>query len=139
MFPTDTLYGLGCRPGDERAVARMYGVKGRRAGQAVGRDVLSLEDAAAASGPRTRERAALGATDRPDPAGLCLPAGKGCACPISRRAWPAVRIAILQTSANLTGGAEARRLADVPAEMRAARIWCWTGVSFPGWPRPSST
>ena len=29
VFPTDTLYGIGCRPGDEAAVARVYALKGR--------------------------------------------------------------------------------------------------------------
>jgi L-threonylcarbamoyladenylate synthase len=29
VFPTDTVYGVGCDPEDERAARRMYELKGR--------------------------------------------------------------------------------------------------------------
>ena len=46
-----------------------------------------------------------------------------------------VRSPVLQTSANLTGGPDPRRLADVPAERSApAPTWCWTAASCPGVP-----
>ena len=31
VYPTDTVYGLGCNPMDERAVARLFAAKGREA------------------------------------------------------------------------------------------------------------
>jgi L-threonylcarbamoyladenylate synthase len=29
VFPTDTVYGIGCDPDDEQAVRRLYELKGR--------------------------------------------------------------------------------------------------------------
>lgn len=34
IFPTDTVYGIGCKFDDERAIERIYKIKNRNAGQA---------------------------------------------------------------------------------------------------------
>ena len=40
LFPADTVYGLAVDPGNEEAIERMYGLKGRAAREAVGAHVL---------------------------------------------------------------------------------------------------
>jgi L-threonylcarbamoyladenylate synthase len=147
VFPTDTLYGLGCDPGSETAVQRMYEVKGRAPEKPSAVMFFRLEDALAALGelgPRTRSslarllpgpvtvivpdpgrRFALAGGDRS--VGLRVPRLEGALLPLA-----GVRTAILQTSANRPGGAEARRLADVPAEMRAAADLVLDGGELPG-------
>ncbi len=66
-------------------------------------------------GPRTRA-----AAERllPGPALLVLPGGVGLRVP-SVEALAGVRMPVLQTSANLTGGPGPRRLEDVPQELRS--------------------
>lgn len=44
-FPTDTVYGIGCRAGDEAALARLFEAKRRPAEKAVPILVASLEQA----------------------------------------------------------------------------------------------
>ena len=55
VFPTDTLYGVGCRPDDEAAVARVYALKGRPPDKPSAVMYFSV-DCAAAVGPRTTRR-----------------------------------------------------------------------------------
>ena len=154
MFPTDTLYGIGCDPGSETAVQRMYGVKGRAPDKPSAVMFFGLEDALAALGelgPRTRSSVARLLPGPvtvivPDPGGrFALAGGEGasaCAC----LAWRAPLLPLAECTRRFsrpapTGpeAAEARRLADVPAEMRAAADLVLDGGSFPAWPRPSST
>ena len=35
LYPTDTLYGLGCDPFNEKALERLFAIKGRSAGKGV--------------------------------------------------------------------------------------------------------
>ncbi|HTS33711.1 MAG TPA: L-threonylcarbamoyladenylate synthase [Thermoplasmata archaeon] len=44
VYPTDTLYGLGARATDRRAVARLEALKGRPAGQPLSVAVSSVEE-----------------------------------------------------------------------------------------------
>ena len=44
-FPTDTVYGIGCRVGDEAALARLFEAKRRPAEKAVPILLASLEQA----------------------------------------------------------------------------------------------
>ncbi len=44
VYPTDTLWGLGVRPNDRRAVARLYALKGRPEGMPVSVAVSSYEE-----------------------------------------------------------------------------------------------
>ncbi|MEX0710558.1 MAG: L-threonylcarbamoyladenylate synthase [Chloroflexota bacterium] len=59
-FPTDTVYGLGCRGGDPVALARLFAAKRRPAEKAVPWLVASLDEALAAgftADPRARSLA----------------------------------------------------------------------------------
>ena len=72
--------------------------------------------------PRGRYPLACGAD--PDTLGLRVPATCRCS-PAS--------LAVLQSSANLAGGPDARRLEDVPGgDPRRAPTSCWTPASCPG-------
>ena len=45
IFPTDTVYGIGCDPMQPRALARIYELKGREAGKPLSLHVASVEEA----------------------------------------------------------------------------------------------
>jgi L-threonylcarbamoyladenylate synthase len=149
LFPADTVYGLACDPLQERAVARLYELKGRPPARPAAIMFFALAPALAALGelgPRTRAalRALLpGALTvlLPNPAGRWpLAAGPGgtvlglrvplLAEPLA--ALGALELAVLQSSANLSGGSEARRLADVAPALRAGADLVLDGGELPG-------
>ncbi len=131
LFPSDTVYGLACSPDDAGAVERLYRLKGRQADKAAAVMFFSLEAALAALpelGDRTR-----GALGR------LLPGGVSALVPNPRHRWPlacrsdpetlglrvvsvpaigGTDVAVLQSSANLSGEPEARRLSDVDESIR---------------------
>jgi L-threonylcarbamoyladenylate synthase len=113
VFPTDTLYGVGCRPDSEEAVARVYELKGRPAEKPSAVMYFSL-GALPPVAPRTRA-----ALERllPGPVLVVLPGGVGVRVP-DFPALAGVSAPVLQTSANLSGGPDPRRLSDVPASIR---------------------
>lgn len=82
----------------------------------------------ASLGPRTRA-----AAERllPGPALLVLPGGVGLRVP-SVEALAGVRMPVLQTSANLTGGPAPRRLEDVAQELRSGADLVLDGGELPG-------
>jgi L-threonylcarbamoyladenylate synthase len=82
----------------------------------------------AALGPRTRA-----AAERllPGPVLLVLPGGVGLRVP-SVEALAGVPMPVLQTSANLTGGPEPRRLEEVPQELRSGADLVLDGGELPG-------
>ena len=136
MFPTDTLYGIGCRPDDEAALARVYELKGRPPEKPSAVMWFSLEPRCRRSelGPRTR--AALerllpgpGAGGASRWAGGAGAAAGGRSPPLAR-----VRVAVLQTSANLSGGPDPRRLSDVPGAIRDGADLVLDGGELPGAP-----
>jgi L-threonylcarbamoyladenylate synthase len=140
VFGTDTVYGLACEPDSKEAVRRLYAMKGRPPDKPAAVLFFDLELALAALpelGPRSV--AALRAlmpgpvtTLLPNPAGrwpLACGAGGGDVGTLGLRvpalmpgaaALAAVRWPVLQSSANLSGGPEARRLEDVPERIRGA-------------------
>ena len=152
VFPADTVYGLGCDPDSEPAVRRLYELKGRPAARPAAVMFFALDLALDALGElRPRERVALRAL-LPGPLTLLLPnrerrfplacgpdpgARKPSACayrrcrPSSSRSPPLER-PLLQSSANLSGGPEARRLADVAASIRAGADLALDGGALPG-------
>jgi L-threonylcarbamoyladenylate synthase len=145
VFPADTVYGLACDPESEEAVARLYALKGRPPERAAAVMFFSLEAALAALpelGPRTRaafETLLPGAVTLliPNPEGRFPPAGGGETLGIRVPALPAldaVARPVLQSSANRSGGPDARRLADVPAEIRAGADLVIDGGELPGTP-----
>jgi L-threonylcarbamoyladenylate synthase len=135
VFGADTVYGLACEPDDADAFRRLYALKGRRPDKpsaVMFFDPAVALDSLAEVGPRTR-----GALERllPGPVTLLLdnPAGRfplacgpdpgtlGVRVPALHEAaagLSAMKRPVLQSSANHAGGAEARRLADVPADIR---------------------
>ncbi len=149
VFPADTVYGLACAPESEEGVRRLYALKRRRPDQPAA--VLFFQPSLALAalpefGPRTRD--ALLAL-LPGPATLLLPnpAARFPLCcgpdgsvlglripaltpPIA--ALGAVRRPVLQSSANLSGEPEARRLADVDAGVRARADLLLDGGELPG-------
>jgi L-threonylcarbamoyladenylate synthase len=147
VFPADTVYGLACDPESADAVARLYALKGRPAARAAAVMFFALESALAALpelGPRTRA-----AFEALLPGGVTLlvanperrfplaggedPATLGVRVP-DLPALSAVGVPVLQSSANRSGGPDARRLADVPAEVRAGADLVIDGGELPGTP-----
>lgn len=152
VFPADTVYGLCCDPDDERAVRRLYQLKGRPAERpaavmffalpaavaALGEELAPAERAAVAAllpGPVTlllpnRARRFLPACGPdPDTLGLRVPA-----LPAALAALAAVARAAMQSSANLSGGADARVLEQVPRSIRAGADLVLDGGPLPGTP-----
>jgi L-threonylcarbamoyladenylate synthase len=151
VFGADTVYGLACAPDSVDAVARLYAIKGRSEDKPAAVLFFSLEPALAALpelGPRTRrlaERLLPGAVTLvlPNPRGrfplACGPdpSTLGLRVPAllpATAALAAVEAPVLQSSANPSGGADARRLVDVPAAIRAAADLVLDGGELPGTP-----
>jgi L-threonylcarbamoyladenylate synthase len=141
VFPADTVYGLACDPRSEDAVRRLYELKHRPADKPAAVMVFSV-DALPPLGPRTAAaaRALLpGALtlliDDPD---VRFPlAGGGRTLGLRVPDVPllaAVRVPLLQSSANLAGAADARRLQDVPASIRDRADLVIDGGELPGTP-----
>lgn len=152
VFPADTVYGLACEPDSKEAVQRLYMLKRRPPDKPAAVMFFALDLALAALpelGPRTAGalRALLpGAVTLllPNPAGrfplACGPDGVdvlGLRVPL----WPPalaaladVRWPVLQSSANLAGGPDARRLKDVPQYMREHTDLVLDGGELPGTP-----
>jgi L-threonylcarbamoyladenylate synthase len=149
IFPADTVYGLGCDPDQPRAVERLNRLKGRPPGQPAAVMFFTVE-LALQSLPqlKARERAAISAL-LPGALTLLLPNREGrfaLACgqdastigirvPLLRgelAVLRAVRTPLMQSSANLSGGLEARRLLDVAPELRRAVDLELDGGELPG-------
>jgi L-threonylcarbamoyladenylate synthase len=147
VFPADTVYGLACAPDSEAAVRRLYELKGRPPDKPAAVMFFALEPALAALpeiGARTRrllerllpggvtvllpnrhERYPLACGPDPRTLGLRVP-------DVLR--LRNVAVPVLQSSANPSGGAEARRLADVPQAIRDGADLVLDGGELPGTP-----
>ncbi len=152
VFPADTVYGLACEPDSKEAVQRLYMLKRRALDKPAAVMFFALDLALAALpelGPRTAGalRALLpGAVTLllPNPAGrFPLACGPGAADVLGVRVpqWPRalaaladVRWPVLQSSANVAGGPDARRLQDVPQYMREHTDLVLDGGTLPGTP-----
>jgi L-threonylcarbamoyladenylate synthase len=152
VFPADTVYGLACEPDSKEAVQRLYMLKRRAPDKPAAVMFFALDLALAALpelGPRTADavRALLpGAVTLllPNPAARYpLARGSGPSDVLGLRvpAWPPalaalgdVRWPVLQSSANVAGGPDARRLDDVPEYMRAHADLVLDGGRLPGTP-----
>jgi L-threonylcarbamoyladenylate synthase len=135
VFGADTVYGLACDVASDDAVERLYAIKGRRPDKPAAVMFFNLELALAALpelGPRTTaalegllpgavtlllpnpaHRFPLACGPDPDTVGLRVPALAPTAAALAAVRWP-----VLQSSANPAGGAEARRLDDIPQAIR---------------------
>ena len=136
LFPADTVYGLATEPDTREGVDRLYRMKGRPPARPAAVMFFDRELALAAlpelgertgaalerllPGPLTvvlpnpARRYPLACGPVPDRIGLRVPALSGSLEPLAAMRWP-----VLQSSANPSGGADARRLADVDPRIRA--------------------
>jgi L-threonylcarbamoyladenylate synthase len=147
VFPADTVYGLACDPDNADAVARLYALKGRPPAKPAA--VMYFDPATALAalddlGPRTR---ALLDRLLPGPVTVLLsnprrrfplacgpdPTTLGVRVP-DLPALADVRLPVLQSSANVAGGPDARRLADVPQHIRAGADLVLDAGELPGTP-----
>lgn len=157
VIPTDTVYGLACNPASETAMRRIYELKGRPPAKPAAIMFFALQSVLESLdelGPRTR--AALRAL-LPGPVTLllanpnelfplaCDPVGEGSgpggagllglrvpAFEGSFQALAGVSVAAAQSSANLSGGHDPRRLQDVPIELREGVDLVLDGGELPG-------
>ena len=135
VFPADTVYGLACEPDTPEAVRRLYALKGRRPDKPAAVMFFSRDLALGALpelGPRTRaaaerllpggvtlllpnplRRFPLACGPQPEVLGLRVPALGDALAPLAALRWP-----VLQSSANLAGGPDARTLDAVPEAVR---------------------
>ncbi len=135
LFPSDTVYGLATAPDSKAGVRRLYELKGRPPERAAAVMFFELQGALEAVpelGPRTRallERLLPGALTvvLPNPAqryplacgpdphrlGLRVPSLSDSLAPLAT-----VRSPVLQSSANRSGGPDARRLGEVEEPIR---------------------
>jgi L-threonylcarbamoyladenylate synthase len=149
LFGADTVYGLAVDPGSERAVARLYELKGRPATVPAAVMFFGLGAALGvldATGPRTREAAAAllpGAVTLlvANPAGLWPlacgpdPATLGVRVPALPKRLAALRELgrpVLQSSANLHGAPDARRLEEVDRSIRTGADFELDAGELPG-------
>jgi L-threonylcarbamoyladenylate synthase len=149
VFPTDTVYGVCCDPDDEAAAARLYELKGRSPARPAAvmffalapalraLDELSLSERNAMQmllpGPVTllienRSRQ-FAAACRSDPAtlGLRVPW-----LPDTLHALCSIAEPVMQTSANLSGEPDARKLSEVPVALREGADVVLDGGRLPG-------
>lgn len=145
LFPSDTVYGLACDPGDMSAIERLYALKGRPADKAAAVMFFDLGTglrAVRGHGPRTH--AALHGL-MPGRVTALLP-NPSHLYPLACRSDPetlglrivsvpqlvAAKVAVLQTSANPSGGADARELSTVAPQIRAGADLVIDGGELPG-------
>jgi len=151
VFPADTVYGLACEPDSKEAVRRLYALKGRRPDKPAAVMFFALDLALAALpelGPRTAgalhallpggvtlllpnpaHRYPLACGPDPETVGVRVPAWPEPLAALGAVGWP-----VLQTSANLAGGPDARTLDAVPPSIRAEADLVLDGGTLPGTP-----
>lgn len=151
VFPADTVYGLACDPESPAAVRSLYALKRRPPDRSAAVMFFSLDRALTALpelGPRVRAaletllpgavtllvdnragRFALACGGDAGTLGLRVPALPPVAEALSRVSRP-----VIQTSANRSGGPDARTLGEVPAELREAADLVLDGGPLPGTP-----
>ena len=151
IIPTDTVYGLACDPENKDAVRRLSDLKGRPTEQPIALVAASV-DVLVELAPELRgsseavARALLpgGYTlvlpnparrfpwltgNRPETIGVRVPDLHGPGHAVLERVG-----AVTATSANLHGGADPRRLADVPPQLRDVVAALVDGGELPGMP-----
>ncbi len=151
IFPTDTVYGVCCDPDDEAAARRLYELKGRPQRRSSAIMFFSVDHALATLGDvPEKERLALqvllpgpltllmanrsqrfSAACRVDPGTLGLRVPR---LPQRLAALGAIDCAVMQSSANRSGEADARSLEEIPEELLDGVDLVLDGGSLPGTP-----
>jgi len=139
VFPADTVYGLACAPENADAVARLYELKGRPPDKPAAVMFFDREQALLPElSSRTR---ALMTRLLPGAVTLLVPSERyplaGGAGTLGMRVPdipPLARVPVLQSSANVTGGPDARRLEEVPEPIRRGADLVIDGGELPGTP-----
>jgi L-threonylcarbamoyladenylate synthase len=139
VFPADTVYGLACDPESEAAVARLYALKGRPPDKPAAVMFFSVEAALLPElGERTRafmRRVLPGAVTLLVPSErFPLAGGSGTLGLRVPDIAPLGERPVLQSSANVAGGPDARRLDEVPAAIRDGADLVLDGGELPGTP-----
>jgi L-threonylcarbamoyladenylate synthase len=151
LFPADTVYGLATEPDSREGVDRLYAMKGRpplRPSAVMFFDVSLALEALPELGPRSRaalvrllpgaftlllpnpaRRFPLACGPEPERVGVRVPLLKGELAPLSAVRWP-----VLQSSANPSGGADARRVSDIDEGIRREVDLILDGGELPGTP-----
>ena len=151
IFPADTVYGLATEPDSREGVERLYRLKGRAPDKPAAVMFFQLDAALAALaelGERTRaalerllpgaltlivpnpaRRYPLACGPDPDRLGLRVPRLEGELAPLDAVGWP-----VLQSSANRSGGPDARRVADIDARVREGVDLVLDAGELPGTP-----
>jgi L-threonylcarbamoyladenylate synthase len=151
VFPTDTVYGVCCDPENRDAARRLYVLKGRPAARACAVMFFALEPALQAlselpdaerlalqallPGPVTvllaNRMSRFAAACRSDPGtlGLRVPRLPDTLSPLSSISAP-----VMQSSANISGEPDARRLQDVPDRLLDGADLVLDGGELPGTP-----
>ena len=145
VVPTDTVYGLACRPDLADAVRALSAVKGRSPGQPIALVAASAEEIAAIvpelagrviprgtftivlANPARRLPWLTGS--RPETIGVRVPDVAGLAAELLERVG-----VVAATSANFHGGSDPRRLDDVPEAILAAVAVVLDAGELPGTP-----
>jgi len=149
LFPADTVYGLATEPDSTEGVRRLYAMKGRAPDRPAAGMFFDLELALAALaelGSSTRDavkrllpgaltlllpnparRYPLACGPEPERLGLRVPELTGPLAPLAATRWP-----VLQSSANVSGRPDARRIADVDEGIRREVDQQIDGGELPG-------
>jgi L-threonylcarbamoyladenylate synthase len=151
LFPADTVYGLATEPDSKDGVQRLYRLKGRSPERPAAVMFFRLELALAALPelggrvlvalerllpggvtllvPNPARRFPLACGPEPERLGLRVPRLGGELAPLAGVSWP-----VLQSSANRSGGRDARRVGDVDQRIRAGVDVILDGGELPGTP-----
>jgi L-threonylcarbamoyladenylate synthase len=151
IFPADTVYGVATEPDSREGVERLYRLKGRLPDKPSAVMFFQVESALAALpelGPRTRgvvecllpgpvtilvpnpaHRYPLACGIEPHRLGIRVPALAAALEPLAAVRWP-----VLQSSANRSGGADARRVEDIDPKLRAGVDLILDAGELPGTP-----
>jgi L-threonylcarbamoyladenylate synthase len=151
LFPADTVYGLATEPDSREGVERLYALKGREPDRPAAVMFFRRELALSALpelGPRTRdalervlpgavtlvvpnpaERFPLACGPTPERLGVRVPDLDTRLAPLAAVGWP-----VLQSSANPSGGSDARRVDDVDERIRRGVDLVLDGGELPGTP-----
>jgi L-threonylcarbamoyladenylate synthase len=151
LFPADTVYGLASEPESREGVERLYRLKGRRPDRPAAvmffRKELALEALAELPErtraamerllpggvtlllPNTAHHYPLACGPNKDVLGVRVPRLLGALAPLAEVRWP-----VLQSSANRSGGAEARAVDEVDEPIRAGVDLILDGGELPGTP-----